>query len=160
MVPHRVPTQRVWSRSPYASSARSRRGGARTAARYVAQSGLSRGPVGSHVAAVKNLLAGLLTKAPNPGAISRRLHFPARRLPPIVSNGARCILPTSPTIFLGGQPSIPATHTCPLATQYRTSGSPAPHRIAFERLPAQSGGLRFLHKLAQQRRTFLSVVRS
>lgn len=48
-----------------------------TARRYVLQSGFARRTVGSYLAATRNLIAGLLTRAPVPALIARRLQLPA-----------------------------------------------------------------------------------
>ena len=60
-----------------------------TAARYVARSGFSKRTVGSHVAAVKNLLTGLLTKSPVPISIARRLQLPSPNHPSFVAESVQ-----------------------------------------------------------------------
>jgi NAD(P)H dehydrogenase (quinone) len=52
-----------------------------TAERYVAQSGFSRRTIGSHLIAARNLLAGLLTRAPVPSSIAQRLQLPTPNHP-------------------------------------------------------------------------------
>lgn len=52
-----------------------------TAQRYVAASGFARRSTRSHLTAVYNLIAGLLTTAPNPAGIARRLELPTLNHP-------------------------------------------------------------------------------
>jgi hypothetical protein len=49
--------------------------------RYAAATGFVRRTMGSHLTAVHNLLAGLLTRAPVPSAIAARLRLPALNHP-------------------------------------------------------------------------------
>jgi uncharacterized protein YbjT (DUF2867 family) len=52
-----------------------------TARRYVAASGFANRTIGSHLVAVYNLVAGLLTAAPVPSSIAQRLQLPALNHP-------------------------------------------------------------------------------
>ena len=51
------------------------------AQRYVAASGFARRTMGSHLTAAHNLVTGVLTKAPVPAAIARRLLLPVLNHP-------------------------------------------------------------------------------
>ena len=59
-----------------------------TAQRYVAASGFARRSVRSHLRAVHNLIAGLLTAAPVPAAIARRLELPTLNHPASATRSA------------------------------------------------------------------------
>ena len=59
-----------------------------TARRYVAASGFSSRTVRSHLTAVHNLIAGLLTSAPAPASIARRLQLPALNHPVLAAESA------------------------------------------------------------------------
>lgn len=60
-----------------------------TAKRYVAQSGFSKRTIGSHVTAARNLLSGLLTKAPVPTSIARRLQLPGPNHPSFAADSVQ-----------------------------------------------------------------------
>lgn len=59
-----------------------------TARRYVAASGFSSRTVRSHLTAVHNLIAGLLTLAPAPVSIARRLQSPTLNHPVLAAESA------------------------------------------------------------------------
>jgi len=59
-----------------------------TARRYVQASGFDRRTFRSNLTAVHNLVAGLLTAAPAPSAIARRLHLPALNHPVLAAESA------------------------------------------------------------------------
>jgi len=58
------------------------------ARRYVAASGFAKRTLRSNLTAVHNLIAGLLTAAPAPSAIARRLHLPALNHPLLAAESA------------------------------------------------------------------------
>jgi len=60
-----------------------------TVRRYVAQSGLSKRTIGSHLTAVKNLISGLLTPAPVPTSIARRLQLPGPNHPSFAADSVQ-----------------------------------------------------------------------
>jgi NAD(P)H dehydrogenase (quinone) len=59
-----------------------------TARRYVAASGFAKRTVRSHLTAVHNLIAGLLTSAPAPASIARRLQLPTLNHPVLAAESA------------------------------------------------------------------------
>jgi NAD(P)H dehydrogenase (quinone) len=59
-----------------------------TARRYVVASGFSKRTVGSHLTAVHNLIAGLLTSTPVPASIARRLQLPTLNHPVLAAESA------------------------------------------------------------------------
>jgi NAD(P)H dehydrogenase (quinone) len=59
-----------------------------TTRRYVAASGFAKRTVGSRLTAIHNLVAGLLTAAPDPGSIARRLHIPKINHPTLAADSA------------------------------------------------------------------------
>lgn len=59
-----------------------------TARRYVAASGFSKRTVRSHLTAAHNLIAGLLTSAPVPASIARRLQLPVLNHPVLAAESA------------------------------------------------------------------------
>jgi hypothetical protein len=58
------------------------------ARRYVAASGFGKRTFRSNLTAVHNLIAGLLTSAPVPADIARRLHLPALNHPLLAADSA------------------------------------------------------------------------
>jgi uncharacterized protein YbjT (DUF2867 family) len=60
-----------------------------TVQRYVTLKGFSRRTIGTHATAAYNLLAGLMTKAPTPGSIARRLQLPMLNHPMFASESAQ-----------------------------------------------------------------------